>query len=808
MVADRCDCDDKDRGDAAVETPIPALAFLTTCCLGLAYVAVILWRLRSSYALMRWKSQAVGFVKLAGRGSGGRSLRRRRGAISSAVEASSESLLSPRTNVAGEGADELVGDVERRLTFLDYLVYNFVQWYAWTSSSQVIVVFSLSTLVVFASGIVGGYITGQPFGSAAWAAWVRLVSPDGGQSEETTAAQALGVLVSLAGMLLFALFISMVSENLATMLEGLKDGKWPVVESDHIVICGWNTAALPLVEELAMAARSRQDANSAIVVLSEQPKQQVEQSIQESGINLGSTSVCVRWGQPHLERDLHKVCAGSAHTLIVLTDDECPREERDSKTLQTLLMAGARTIGNHTTLVVQASLVHNRDLLQDFGGPQTEVVTADDYVGQLLVQCSRCHGLGSMLREFFVSTENRLCVHSIPELIGKTFQDAVFTIPNAVLIGVATCHGALLLPTPDLELAEGDEVIAVSPGGCKPEVLSDPCFCAQSYLRNERMLASEQWRRQNYSTAGPVKELLLMLGWNDLAATMLYELDNIVGKGSEIQIFSPTAAADRERFLDEDCWQRNYTYRNIKVVHVEGALGNRCHLERLPLQHVDAIYVLAEASAVGSPEDADGKTLSLLVQLRHILLGLDMARFPPIVPEIRCSYSERACVVAGVRDFIGSQRLVSKMIASVSVQPVLNQVYKEIMSAQSCSFVISPLARYYAMPPGLSEDEKEHRLPKFVTFYEVMARALSLGDVVLGWTIPTSSSALMAWTREAQARQAKACGLREKHEVNTCWEINPKNKMQKRAWRPQDRLVILSDGTTAEAAAFKRKSFH
>jgi len=727
--------------------------------------------------------------------------------------------------------------------FRDFLYSKLAHWYSWTDNSSFILLSILILSLVAIGGFLRWLFTKNALGSSFWVSWIWLIQPDGGASEEESLGRMVGFFVSIGGLLVFASIITLVGQKFSDLLEGLKDGSFPIIESDHILICGWNSSAALLIEELCIAAEN--EGGGKIVILADMPKPEIEAIIQ-GAIDAHNSVICVMSGKPQKEANLKRVSAQSARSLIILNDESVPREERDLRSLRTMLVAN-RHQAKHRRMVVQCSISSHSTLMQQLGGPNVEVIDVDDYCGRLMVQCSRRPGLSSVFDVIFSFQEDKLYIHSMPELKGRTFGEVFFSCPHAIPVGIVTKTGTELLPPSDRIITDEDELLVFAGNSGKPEAHDCPIFNSESYC-SERELSSRPglsrrtvlnpldstarrhdtkltpqpdpekasrrdafWRvvreafampqgcaeKGAFPLVSPLRcEQLIILGWNDMAGTIVGQLDNLVAEGSEIYVFSATATADREQYLALEAERKNRKLQNSTLIHIEGSLGDHLRIRRmLPFEHATAIYVLSEQT-IDDPEEADGTTLAVLINVQHILIEMGLEEFPTIIPETICHETGDQCVLAGCKDYIGSHRLCSRILACVCWEPKMNQVFHSALSGRQCFITIYGVIRFLVPEEErvrLSREEKSQLLPKEVSFYEVMAMAHSFGDLVVGWTKP-GSAASVKWNKRESATQAKSQGLHNLKVMglNGIWQFNPPDKHLKRPWTDRDRLVVLS----------------
>jgi len=224
-----------------------------------------------------------------------------------------------------------------RDTFNIYLRYRFNNWYSWTPSAPGIVLCSLSWVLLLFGALLLCMLTDSPISESLWSAWIWIAAPDGGGSAEDPMARFVGVLVSCGGMLIFALLMSFISSTVEQFLQGLRQGKGVVVESNHMVIVGFSPILPILLGELCSAAESR--GGGVFVLLTQMGKPELEDLLQEFGVNFRNSTVVVRSGQENCKDDLVKVAVESASKMVILSRPRLSREDADAWSLNVLVFS-------------------------------------------------------------------------------------------------------------------------------------------------------------------------------------------------------------------------------------------------------------------------------------------------------------------------------------------------------------------------------------------------------------------------------------------------------------------------------------
>lgn len=182
-------------------------------------------------------------------------------------------------------------------------------------------------------------------------AFVIIASGGMEQSIESFGACILYVLNLLAGLVIFAVLVGLITESFQEMIFSMQAGKTKVVEKKHTLILGWNESTVRLICQIAFLRRqerkqnetwtrrifwwtqespSTQVATSPVVIMcNTQTKEEMQEAImstfQERGIRKRGTRVgwdiMCRVGDPTSIVDLRRVGAKSATAILLdMTD--------------------------------------------------------------------------------------------------------------------------------------------------------------------------------------------------------------------------------------------------------------------------------------------------------------------------------------------------------------------------------------------------------------------------------------------------------------------------------------------------------
>jgi voltage-gated potassium channel Kch len=186
---------------------------------------------------------------------------------------------------------------------------------------------------------------------------------------------------------------------------------------------------------------------------------------------------------------------------------------------------------------------------------------------------------------------------------------------------------------------------------------------------------------------------VLVLGWNEGASAVIMEFDQFLKPGSDLLVVAedPDAAASIRR-----CGGR---LKNTEVSLQDGSTTDREALEALGVERFDHVIVLCD-TGLDDPQRADARTLVTLLHLRDIAERRG-AKFS-IVSEMLDDRNRELAEVTQVDDVIVSGKVVSLMMAQISENKHLSQVFTQLFSASGSEIYLRPAADY--VTPGVEAD--------------------------------------------------------------------------------------------------------
>jgi voltage-gated potassium channel Kch len=590
--------------------------------------------------------------------------------------------------------------------------------------------------VVTLVGVAPGDSDRLGFGEAVWLSLMRTLDPGTMGGDTGTGFRLIMLFVTLGGIFVVSSLIGVLSNGLQTQMDRLRKGRSLVLEREHTLILGWSSQVFTILSELMIANENQKRAR--LVVLADRDKVEMEDEIRERVERRGGTRVICRSGNPIDLTDLEIANPYTARSIIIL-----PPENRDPDTdvIKTVLAItnspNRRPHPYH--IVTQISDRQNLNVLKMIGeNDHVQVIWTGDLIARVVAQTSRQSGLSVVYTELLNYGGDEIYFKEEPALRGVTYGEALLAYEDSCVMGLRRPDGTIHMNPPmDTRLEAGDQIFALSAdddtirvsGAAHPPV-------------DERLLRSDGKSRK------PRPEKCLILGWNRSGTTIICELDNYVAKGSQVTVVADIYGVDKQ--IRASCGR----LKNQKVVTREGDTTDRALLDSLDIQDYDHVIVLAYSTL--EPQEADARTLVTLLHLRDIS-ERDATPFS-IVSEMLDLRNRELAEVARVDDFIVSEHLISLMLAQLSENSELYDVFADIFDPEGAEIYLKPAGDYVAVGQP-------------VNFYAVVEAARRRGQTALGYRLATEAG-----------RAEKSYGV----------HTNPK-KSEGVVFAAEDKIIVIAE---------------
>ena len=626
-------------------------------------------------------------------------------------------------------------------TFKQRFQYWFDNYMSRGTGALILALFVLSAVIIFLIAalvkITGSAPNGESLSELAWMSLLRTL--DSGTMGGDTGGfffLFMMLVVTFGGIFVVSALNGIINNGLEDKLDELRKGRSAVLENDHTVILGWAPQVFTIISELVLANESRKS-GAVIVVLADHDKVEMEDAISERIPDTKNTRVICRSGSPIDLTDLEIASPHTARSIIVLAEGTDPDTHVIKSVLALTNNPNRRAEPYH--IVTQIREPKNMDVVKMISTKDlVQPILTNDLIARVVAQTSRQSGLSLVYTELMDFSGDEIYFKQEPALSGKTFGDALHVYETSTLMGIRKADGTIALsPAMDTRIQSGDQVFVLAADEDKIDLggLS-------------RIPLDESLIQSSGKVSRPKPEKALILGWNRSGATIIRELDNYVAKGSQVTVVSDIFNLEKKIRLD------NGKLANQKIDVQEGDIRDRELLEKLGASEYDHVIVLAYSHL--EQQEADAITLITLLHLRDIA-ERDATPFS-IVSEMLDVRNRELAEAAKVDDFIVSEHLISLMMAQLSENSELLDVFTDIFDPEGAEIYLKPISDYVT-------------LSQPVNFYTVTEAARRRGETALGYR-------LMSESHDSE----KAYGV----------HTNPK-KSEKVTFSGEDKIIVIAE---------------
>uniref|UniRef100_UPI004057597F CASTOR/POLLUX-related putative ion channel n=1 Tax=Acetatifactor sp. TaxID=1872090 RepID=UPI004057597F len=556
----------------------------------------------------------------------------------------------------------------RKTKLLEKISYQFDNLMSKGTVALVGMLFLITLLVVLIAGFLGSISSEEhSIGNAIWQSLMHALDAGtlAGNATDNIPFLILMTVVTICGIFVTSILIGIISSGFEDKLNALRKGISHVLESGHTVIIGFDDNIYTILSELIEANSNHK--NSCIVILDEREKEEMEAEIRAHISDFKTTKIICRSGKCTNANMLRVVSVENARSVIVNIDN-------DFQVIKVLLaltsyLKEEDVFDNdmHITAVIHEQ--ENMNAAKIAAEGKAEIIFFKNILSRIIAQVCRQTGLSLVLSDFFGYDGSEFYYENFPQLAGKQFGDVLNLFENSMVVGIGRGAETLLNPTMDTVLEASDNIIhlaeddGVSEPSEKLPILPD----LSEYMSNEERGEEEPYH-------------LLVLGQDEELPTILSQLDEFVVEGSKVIV---AACMVDEKLLDDSHLQ------HIKVESCCCNIYEEAALTRLIENGISNILLLSEGD---DKEDADARTMLLLLQLRNIASKLE--REFNITSEMNSPENQKLARVAKVNDFVLGSSITNLVVTQISENRELAKLFAELLDAEGSEVYMRPASNY------------------------------------------------------------------------------------------------------------------
>jgi voltage-gated potassium channel Kch len=564
-------------------------------------------------------------------------------------------------------------------------------------------VVGLIALVVWMTGLAPDGEEPLTFLEAFWMSLMRSLDAGTMGGDTGWGFRLAMLLVTFGGIFVLSSFIGVLTTGIEARIEQLRKGRSRVIEQGHTVILGWSEQIFTIINELVVANSNLP--RSCLVILADKDKVEMEEEISDKVEKTGRTKIVCRSGSPTEMTNLNLLSLNTCKAIIVLSPES---EDPDSEVIKTVLAItnhpNRRSLPYH--IVAELRDPKNMDIARVVGKQEVEWMLVGDLVARVIAQTCRQSGLSVIYTELLDFEGDEIYFTLQPELVGKTYGDALLAYKHNTVIGLMPAgKPATLNPPMQTIIEKDDQIILIAEDDNKIQYQSPE----DAVVQTDAILSPSVHSLQ--------PERTLILGWNWRLPTILCELDHYVAPESRVTIVADIdQVGDLLANLENEMQNQTLDIRR-------GDTTDRRELESLNLGRYNHVILLCYSDTL-SAQQADARTLVTLLHLRDIADKQNLHY--SIVSEMLDIRNRNLADITRADDFIVSDKLVSLLLAQVAENKALNTVFSDLFAPEGAEIYLKPAQNYL-------------RLGEPVNFYTIVAAARSRGETAFGYRIKSKA---------------------------------------------------------------------
>ena len=567
----------------------------------------------------------------------------------------------------------------------------------------------LSIVIVLIGSVVLAFIGIAPAGEepmgffeATWQSLMRAIDPGGVAGDVGWSFRVVMLLVTVGGIFIVSALIGVLTSGLEQTIEELRKGRSKVIESNHTLILGWSSKIYTIISELIIANENQR--KPRIVIMADVDKIEMEDDLKSKITKRKNTKIVCRTGSPLDLDDLKVVNPHGARSIIILSPEDIDPDIFVIKSVLAITNNPKRKKDAYH-IVAEIQNDENMEAAHLVGGDEAVYVQSSDLIARVTAQTCRQSGLSVVYTELLDFDGDEIYFSQEDSLIGKTYKDSLYIYNNSAVMGVMDNKGEVFVNPPmDKTIEKGDHLIVIS----EDDDTMIPSNITDFKIKMDAIA-------EVYEQAIK-KEKTLILGWNEKGQTIIKELENYVGKGSEVFVMAEMEGIDKE--MEE----LNKTLNNQQLSYKIGNTTLQSNLEELNIPQFDYIIILCYKDM--DIQEADAKTLVTLLHLRNLVKNSE--KHINIISEMLDIKNRDLAEVTKADDFIVSDKLTSLMLSQLSENKDLKKVFDHLFRAEGSEVYLRPVTTY--VKPG----EK-------INFYTVLEAAAQKNETAIGYRISSKA---------------------------------------------------------------------
>ena len=605
---------------------------------------------------------------------------------------------------------------KNRRSFKQLAHYYFDLWLSKGTVSMAVLLFVITGIVMLILAVLIRVFCasrGISFWRALWETLTHTLDPGVLAGDDGTIFFLFVMLLAtLCGVFFTALLIGVVNDGISSRMSELAKGLEPVIESDHVVILGFNESTLIIIGELIEAYANQAGKRNAVVIMDRMDKQDMEERIRIQFPDTGNIKIVCRSGEPYNQTDLERCSILSSKSIIVALENDfdtiktiiaCTQmlnSSEDSKSFVTAVInhkkneLAARIAGNDKIGSEESFSVENDRL---------ELLMLENTIAKIMTHTSSQRGLSKVFIEIFNYEGNEIYIvrnegqdkEVFDKLSGKTVREINQYLHNAIAVGVIDADGNVVIDDPNKVVLHGD---------CKLIVVEED---------DNRILIGNEKPVPAYGPPKVVYEdrpvTILIIDCNSKLPSVLEEMCNYLSPGSLIHLVADPDELDA--IIDDKELKRQMDRGGSPAIKINKLTKGRrgkidihdyASMEKL-IDEYAPDFLLIMTNQIDDNEEADTRALNLLLYCKHYKDLHPDADFG-VTCEMRKVEDQNLADVLMPSDFVVSRNIAALMMSQIAENRELKDVFENLLVSEGYEIYIKPVEYYLDVSGGIEMD--------------------------------------------------------------------------------------------------------
>ena len=496
------------------------------------------------------------------------------------------------------------------------------------------------------------------------------------------------IIAGMAGVVMFSALIAFITNALDQKINALKKGYSKVIEENHIIILGWEPQRIiEILKEIICANESEK--NPCVLILSDQDKESIDDYLSINLPNTKNTRVVTRCGNISSIVNMKMASVDLCKSIIILAtcDENESLEEKkksDALVIKTVLavFASVKQRTKKHNIIVEIFNPLLRNIIKDISPDEITIIDTADILAKVIVQTSRSLGLSMVYNEIFSFHGAEMYLyHALWQK--KKFSELAYYFKDGIPIAVRNSNGKILLnPSLHYEMKDDDNIL----------ILANDDSSIKFQKIEYKQIGFDKIPGQRLV---PSIERELIIGWTSKAKIILKQYADYVLKDSIIDIMIKNP--DKE--IQDDISSLQSELKDIQIRIIDKDPRNKENLINIEPYNYDNIIILRSVNEHISAEHADSENIAVLLLLRDIMKNTSDKK-TKLITEVYESNNHEIIAYTGVNDLIISNRLISMLMAQVSENRDIMNVFEVLLEEAGSEIYIKPLHLYFSSFPA------------------------------------------------------------------------------------------------------------